>query len=193
MDGDASRRCGGDFQGQSRMRQYLLHRVPKWGNGDPAADALALQVAEHYCDKIHTFRNERGGPYQAALYSFTFQWTLGRETGALPDGRRAREPLAPGVGAMAGRDRAGITALLHSVSQLDFDRDAQRLRAGHAPAPPLVAGEEGLDARCGPGQDLFRAAGATRSSSTSWMPRRCAPRSENPEALCHAAGARGRL
>jgi pyruvate formate-lyase/glycerol dehydratase family glycyl radical enzyme len=135
-----------DFQGCEAMRQYLLRRVPKWGNDDAEADSMAQQLAEHYCTKVHTFTNERGGPYQAALYSFTFQWALGRGTGALPDGRQAHTPLAPGVGAMAGRDTAGLTALLASVSKLDFSETPNGSVLDLRLHPSSVAGAAGLEA-----------------------------------------------
>jgi formate C-acetyltransferase len=137
---------GDNFCGHESLREYLIHRVPKWGNGDPDPDRLAQYVADRYCSKIHSLRNERGGPYQAALYSFTFQWTLGRHTGALPDGRRAHAPLAPGVGPMAGRDRAGITALLSSVSRLDFTETPNGSVLDLRLHPSAVAGQRGLDA-----------------------------------------------
>jgi formate C-acetyltransferase len=135
-----------DFVGHEPLREYLIHRIPKWGNGDPDADRLAQYVADSYCDKIHSFTNERGGPYQAALYSFTFQWTLGEHTGALPDGRTTHMPLAPGVGPMAGRDQAGITALLASVSKIDFTETPNGSVLDLRLHPSSVAGPHGLDA-----------------------------------------------
>ena len=135
-----------DFQGHEPMRQYLANAVPKWGNGDSEADALSRQVAQHYCEKIHSFVNERGGPYQAALYSFTFQWTLGSDTGALPDGRKAHMPLAPGVGAMAGRDRSGVTGVLESVSGLDFYQTPNGSVLDVRLHPSSVRGQAGIEA-----------------------------------------------
>ena len=45
---------------------------------------------------------------------------MGENVGASPDGRRAREPLADGgMSPVYGRDEAGPTAVLKSVSKLD--------------------------------------------------------------------------
>ena len=137
---------GRDWAQDEPMRQYLINAVPKWGNGDAEADELGQLVASHYCATVHAHTNERGGPYQAALYSFTFQWELGRDTGALPDGKRAHEALAPGVGAMAGRDRAGIMALLESVAKLDFTETPDGSVLDLRLHPSSVAGMAGLDA-----------------------------------------------
>jgi pyruvate-formate lyase len=63
-----------NFEGHERMRQYLINRVPKWGNHHPDADWWAKRVADYYCHKVHTFTNGRGGPCQAALFSLDFAW-----------------------------------------------------------------------------------------------------------------------
>jgi formate C-acetyltransferase len=138
-----------DFQGdagQERLRQYLLNRAPKWGTGDDQADTLARRVADGYCDKIHSFTNARGGPFQASLFAFTFQWSFGKLTGALPDGRRAGTPLSPGVGPAPGRDREGVTALIDSVCKLDFTRTPNGSVLDIVLHPSAVRGEEGLAA-----------------------------------------------
>ncbi|MDP6779194.1 MAG: pyruvate formate lyase family protein [Candidatus Latescibacteria bacterium] len=135
-----------DFEGHESMRQYLLNRVPKWGNNNPEADDLARRVADHYCDYVHTFTNARGGPVQAALFTLTFQWTMGQTTGALPDGRRAHDTLAPGVGAMSGRDLNGVTALMRSVAKIDFTETPNGSVLDVMLHPTSVRGEAGLDA-----------------------------------------------
>jgi formate C-acetyltransferase len=135
-----------DYHGQEATRQYLLNRVPKWGNGDPEADQMARRIADGYCDKIHSFQNGRGGGCQAALFTLTAQWSFGQLTGALPDGRKAHEPLAPGVGAAHGQDKHGVTALLESVSQLDFTQTPNGAVLDVMLHPSAVRGPEGLDA-----------------------------------------------
>ena len=135
-----------DFVGRETMRLYLLKRVPKWGNGDPEADALAKRIADHYCSKVHSLRNTRGGGGQAALFSLVFQWTAGQVTGALPDGRKAHETLAPNVGAMPGRDSAGVTGQIDSVTKLDFTETPNGSVLDIMLHPTAVRGPDGLDA-----------------------------------------------
>ncbi|RPJ39083.1 MAG: hypothetical protein EHM21_16080, partial [Chloroflexi bacterium] len=110
----------GDYQGQERMRQYLLNRVAKWGNGSTESDDLTCRIADGFNRKVHTFRNARGGRVRSSLFSLDYQWRLGENVGATPDGRHARASLAPGVGPSSGMDRGGVTALIHSVTRLDF-------------------------------------------------------------------------
>jgi formate C-acetyltransferase len=135
-----------DFAGREAMRQYLLNRLPKWGTDDPEANAMAQQVADDYCDRIHTFPNGRGGGCQASLFTLAFQWSMGEATGALPDGRRAYESLAPGCGPTSGRDREGVTALIHSVSSLDFTNTPNGAVLDVTLHPSAVEGPEGLEA-----------------------------------------------
>jgi formate C-acetyltransferase len=137
-------RC--NFEGYERMRQYLINRVPKWGNNSPEADAMAIRVADYYCDKVHTLTNGRGGPCQAALFTLTFAWVGGKWTGALPDGRKAGESLAPGMGATYGRDKKGITALMNSVSKIDATNLPNGAVLDVTLHPSAISGEEGLEA-----------------------------------------------
>ncbi len=135
-----------DYQGQERLRLYLLNRVPKWGNGDPEADALTCRVADYFNQKVHTFRNARGGRVRSSLFSLDYQWRLGEHMGATPDGRHARASLAPGVGPSSGLDRNGITALIHSVSQLNFNDTPNGAVLDITLHPSAVKGADGLDA-----------------------------------------------
>ncbi len=135
-----------NFVGQERLRQYLVNRVPKWGNNEAAADRMAQRVADYYCRKVHTFVNGRGGGCQAALFTLTFAWEAGRRTGALPDGRKAYESLAPGQGATYGRDRQGVTALMGSVTTLDATLTPNGAVLDVTLHPTAVRGPEGLDA-----------------------------------------------
>ena len=148
-----------DFLGHEPMRQYLLNRVPKWGNNDPQADRMARSVADYYCDKIHTFRSARGGPFQAALFTLDFQLTLGAVTGALPDGHKAGSPLAPGVGPAPGRDTCGATALINSVTQLDFVKTPNGAVLDVMLHPSATRGPEGLDAMVTLIKTFFRQGG----------------------------------
>lgn len=135
-----------DFQGYERMRQYLLNRVPKWGNNNLEADAMVKRIADYYCGRVHEMSTFRGGLCQAALFSLDYAWKGGRQTGALPDGRRALEPLAPGVGASYGRDKSGVTALMNSVTKLDATLVPNGSVLDITLHPTAVSGDDGLDA-----------------------------------------------
>ena len=135
-----------DYEDDEPLRQYLLNSVPKWGNNDPESDALARRIADDYCAQVHTLRNARGGPCQAALFSLDYQWTMGAASGATPDGRKARTSLSPGVGSSAGMDKRGVTALMNSVTALDFSETPNGTVLDVTLHPSAVQGDEGLEA-----------------------------------------------
>lgn len=135
-----------NFKGSEALWLHLRDDIPKYGNDNEAADAMARKVADLYCDRIHTFTNARGGRWRASLFTLNFQWTLGKATGATPDGRRAGEPLAPGAGAQPGLDRSGVISLLNSTAKLDYAKTPNGAVLDVMLHPSAVAGDNGLAA-----------------------------------------------
>ena len=107
-----------DFHGYDDLRQRCL-AMPKYGNDDDEVDALAVQLARHFCDTVNRRPNWRGGVHNAGLYSWEGIWPH-RACAALPDGTHGRQVLAPHVGASAGRALAGPTAEALSAAKLDY-------------------------------------------------------------------------
>jgi formate C-acetyltransferase len=111
-----------DFAGAAALRQRLIHRAPKYGNDDSRVDALAQRWGDRFSALVGQYPTIRGGVYQPGFYTVSAHVPMGAAVGALPDGRRAREPLADGgLSPMTGRDRAGPTAVLRSVSKLNLE------------------------------------------------------------------------
>jgi pyruvate formate-lyase/glycerol dehydratase family glycyl radical enzyme len=114
-----------DFTDAEPIRKLLLNRAEKYGNDCPEVDAWAARVAEHFCDTMGSLKTWFGGTFHVHLFSFL--WNVepcGAKTGALPDGRRAHEPLAYSVSATAGRDREGLTAFLNSLARIPHHKAA---------------------------------------------------------------------
>ncbi|MBI4218588.1 MAG: hypothetical protein HY682_00490 [Chloroflexi bacterium] len=135
-----------NYAGEERMRLYLRNRTPKWGNGQSEADALAKSIADHFCERVHAYRNGRGGRCQAALFSLTTALTFGHATGALPSGRKAHESLAPGTSAGYGLDMKGVTGLIGSVTKLNFAETPNGSVLDVTLHPTAVRGDDGLAA-----------------------------------------------
>lgn len=109
-----------DFEGYEVIRAMLLNRAPKYGNDIDAVDSLGTQWAEYFKKRLGGLTNYRGGPYHTGMYTVSAHVPMGENVGASPDGRRAKEPLADGgMSPVYGRDEAGPTAVLKSVSKLD--------------------------------------------------------------------------
>jgi formate C-acetyltransferase len=112
-----------DFAGAEDLRRRLL-QAPKYGNDIDCVDAIARDVVEHFCRTVERHRDARGGDFRAHLLSFIFCVSLGRDTAAGADGRRAGEPLANSMAAQQGMAVRGPTALLRSAAKLEPRRAA---------------------------------------------------------------------
>lgn len=125
-----------DFKGAEPLRQKLL-AAPKWGNGDRRVDALARWVSDLLYAELAPRRNARGGRWQAALYSFVANHHLGSVVGASADGRRAGTSLTRNLNPSWGTDHNGPTAVLQSLSAIDFTQfpDGCALDLRFDPAP----------------------------------------------------------
>jgi len=123
----------------------MIEAVPKFGNDEPAVDAFARDVAYTYTKPMETFKNPRGGSYQAGLYPVSANVPLGAQTGATPDGRLAHTPLADGVSPSAGKDVNGPTAAANSVARLDHGIASNGTLFNQKFHPSALSGERGLD------------------------------------------------
>ncbi len=106
-----------NFSGYEAVRQ-TLSAVPKFGNDDDYVDLIGRDLLQFAWDDLQRHETPRGGRYLASCILFTTYLGAGKQVGATPDGRLAFEALVDSVGAVAGRDRKGPTALLNSVAKL---------------------------------------------------------------------------
>ncbi len=133
-----------DFEGHQRERQLLLNRTPKYGNDDDYADAIMVRVFETYFNAIDGRPNTRGGRYCIDLLPTTCHVYFGSVIGALPDGRRAWQPLSEGISPVQGMDRHGPTAVLRSAAKMDHVRTGGTL-LNQRFAPQVLASDDDLD------------------------------------------------
>ncbi|MDO4608089.1 MAG: glycyl radical protein [Clostridia bacterium] len=123
----------------------MINELPKFGNDIPEIDAFARDVAYTYTRPLESFKNPRGGMYQAGLYPVSANVPLGAQTGATPDGRLAYTPVADGVSPAAGRDIKGPTAAANSVSRLDHFIASNGTLFNMKFHPSALAGQSGLE------------------------------------------------
>lgn len=109
-----------DFEGNEALRQYIINRIPKYGNDIAWVDSIGNKWIEYFAETISHYKNARGGPYHTGLYTVSAHIPMGHNVGASADGRFSKDPLADGgMSAMYGRDQNGPTALLKSVSRIN--------------------------------------------------------------------------
>ena len=134
-----------DVKARGQKLLDMIEEVPKFGNDIPEVDAFARDVAYTYTRPLETFKNPRGGMYQAGLYPVSANVPLGAQTGATPDGRLAHTPVADGVSPSAGKDVHGPTAAANSVSKLDHYIASNGTLFNQKFHPSALNGREGLE------------------------------------------------
>jgi pyruvate formate-lyase/glycerol dehydratase family glycyl radical enzyme len=111
-----------DWEGADDKRAYFLHKVPKYGNDDDVADAVAARVVEHFCDEVDKHRNYRGGAFWPGVFTVGFHIVMGAFAGASADGRHAGDVLGNGITPTNGSAISGPTAVINSVTKLPLTR-----------------------------------------------------------------------
>lgn len=115
-----------DFKGREPLRQRLLH-APKYGCGEERVDELAAWISRLFIDRVDAYRTESGKRVWPGLYNIDFK-IFANITGATPDGRRFRDPIAEHCSPTPGAAKKGPTAIIESASRLP-------MREGYASSP----------------------------------------------------------
>lgn len=108
-----------DYKGYEIIQTMLLNKAPKYGNDIKWVDDLGAKWAGYFRERMKDYTNYRGGQYHTGMYTVSAHVPMGENVGASPDGRNALSPLADGgMSPVYGRDMAGPTAVLKSVSRM---------------------------------------------------------------------------
>ncbi len=133
-----------NFEGHEALRQMLIHRAPHYGNDDGYADEMARRVVDVLTDEGRRHKSYFGGDFQLGFGSVSGHWPFGVVLGAFPDGRKAGEPLADGIGPVHNRDKNSPTGVLKSVGKMDHLGLSGGSILNLKFPPQVVAGEKGL-------------------------------------------------
>lgn len=111
-----------NFKGFEKLQHALIYETPKWGNDDDYADDQAVEVFEQFFNSVDGRPTPRGGKFRINMLPTTSHVYFGSVIGAMPDGRKAKEPLSEGISPYQGADKQGPTSVIKSAAKLDHLR-----------------------------------------------------------------------
>ncbi len=135
-----------NWQGHEELRTAARRLPEKYGNANRVADALAQELAHYVATLINGRKNGRGGVFKAALYSIDRCFFYGERTMATPDGRYDGEELSKNLCASVAMDKNGVTALIRSVTEIDYTEFPNGSVLDVVLHPSTVRGDDGLSA-----------------------------------------------
>ena len=140
-----------NFEGEETLRQFIVNRVPKFGQCDEEVHAFAARVFSDLAAVSTGHANGRGGTYEASVFVYRLFVEMGKKTGATPDGRKAGAYLSQGmspspIGLGHGPDVGQVLSALgpldltaYPVSAvLDLKLPVSRGRSIHGAIAPII-------------------------------------------------------
>ena len=109
-----------NFEGYEDLR-LKLRAIPKYGQQNPEADAMAARVMESVCRIYESYRTRWGGRAKPVVLTFVWAAMLGSQLGATADGNKAGTPIAQSLTPQSSSMTEGITAAIGSYTSMPLN------------------------------------------------------------------------
>ncbi len=93
---------------------------PRYGNDDDRADEIGVWLLKTFLGMIKKRHTYRDSEPTTSILTITSNVVYGKATGALPDGRKAGAPFAPGANPSYGAEQNGLVASLNSTAKIPY-------------------------------------------------------------------------
>jgi len=133
-----------NFDGYDDLRYKVIYETPKWGNNDDYADRHAVMVFNSFYKAVNGRPSYRGGVFRINMLPTTSHVYFGSKISAMPDGRKAFEPLSEGISPVQGSDKNGPSAVILSASKIDHIKTGGTL-LNQKFSPSFFSTDESLD------------------------------------------------
>lgn len=134
-----------NWEGHEALRLKIAKDTEKYGNNLEGPDSIAKLVMDSVADYIASKNTPLGTPYGADGEGITHGITLGKKTGATPDGRFANVQLSKNLMSVFGCDTRGVTAFIESATKIDARKWPNGAPIDYMLHPSAVQGDEGLN------------------------------------------------
>jgi formate C-acetyltransferase len=136
-----------NFQGPKgeEIRQLCL-AAPKFGNDIDEVDLLTKEISEFSASVVTGYDNSPYQNFKSVREGLSWHYAAGLGVGALPNGRKALEPLNDGSASpMRGCDVNGPTAVLRSILKAGFYEHSYVQALNQKFTPGILGSEESID------------------------------------------------
>lgn len=131
-----------NWEGYEDLREKA-QACPKYGNDDDDVDSIAIEIANHFYDEIHQYKDVFGSPFLTAFMGISNYIPMGRVLGATPDGRKNGEPSSEGVSPYVGTDKSTPLAAMRSTAKVNQEIHSGGTLLNLRLNPELVATKRG--------------------------------------------------